>query len=338
MLYHMEMFGYPIGIQLFNRPEYAEKLLVSLKQQKLKADQEKLSIFVDGFPGSVYESRGLADKSTEVKKLASYYFPKANVIGWERNLGIAALHVELQKSIFSTGSEWGAFFEEDVVLEPAYLDELSKLIEIVHDFQQIGKVACFQILPSLSHLPRGYDGFYPGRGTKAFAERKKLFDKKLPMLEEFVNIIGKPDLNHPSIDKDSLKIATFASRNFLGQLIPTMDHDIATDFFLRFNDFLHIVSRPYLATDIGFQGVHNSVTPKITVPQTTSSANESESRILSFRKSIDLITQESEVYAVLSYKKIMDGYYISQSTKKMLKQILQNAFRRVKMLLNPVKS
>ena len=328
------MFRHPVGIQLFNRPEYAEKFLVSLSRQTLQVDQIKLHIFVDGYAGSIYESRGSADKSAEVTQLAIEYFPKAKVVKFDKNLGIAASHVQLQKLVFSNGSDWGAFFEEDVVLEPSYLEELSTLIEIVDDCERIGKVACFQILPPLSHLPRGHDGFYPGRGTKAFAERKTLFDKKLSMLESFVDILGKSDLEYFDTEKDSLRLAKLASRNSLGRLMPTMHHDIATDLFLEFNNFLHVVSKPFLAKDIGVHGVHNSIVPKIDIPLATHTNDMSENRNITFKNSIMLIEKESEDYALISYMKIINGYYISQSSKKMLKQILLNVFGRIRGILS----
>jgi len=328
------MFRYPVGIQLFNRPEYAEKFLTSLSQQTLPVNQSQLFIYIDGFVGSIYDSRGLVDKSAEVKKIATEFFPKANIIKFEKNLGIAALHVKIQKAAFSNKSKWAAFFEEDVVLDSKYLKELSTLIEIVDAYAQIGKVACFQILPSLSHLPRGHDGFYPGHGTKAFAERKILFDKKLPMLESFIHLLNQSDFNKTETNKingnASSQLAILASPKYLGRLINSMDHDIATDQFLEYNNFLHVVSKPFLATDIGHQGVHNSVTPKIDLPLIKSKKYSSKDRRLLFKKSIELIAHESEEYLIMSNKKILDGYYVSQSAKKMLIQITFNTIRKMR--------
>ena len=106
------MFSFPVGVQLFNRPEYAEKVLISLSEQSLALDPNRLFIFIDGFKGSIYESRGSIDKTQEVEDLAKAIFPSATVLRFEENCGIADLHNRLQERVFASNDPWAAFFEE----------------------------------------------------------------------------------------------------------------------------------------------------------------------------------------------------------------------------------
>jgi hypothetical protein len=172
------VFEHPIGIQLFNRPEYVIELVHSLHHQSVKINQENLFFFIDGFQHSVYESMGQEDKTEEVKRIINEVFPSANVYKQRLNLGIARLHNLMQEKVFLSGSPWGVFFEEDIVLHPDYLKQIALMIEMVDDNHEVAKLSCFQVIPSLLHLPRGLDGYYPGRGTQAFAERRSFFEKK----------------------------------------------------------------------------------------------------------------------------------------------------------------
>lgn len=329
----MTMFEFPIGIQLFNRPDYAEKLLISLNNQTLQVQQESLHILIDGFSGSSYEKRGEQDRTREVYEIAKAIFPNALVESLSTNLGIAGLHTELQELTFAKTETWAAFFEEDLILDASYLAELASLIEIVTDNQKIAKVACFQIISTLVDLPRGYSGFYPGRGTKAFAERKSFFKLKLPMMKSFIEILNSKseDMNNNDdiVVQDSLRLATLASYDSLGVLINSMDHDIATDLFIEFKGLLHVVTKPNLATDIGVVGIHNSTTPRLELGNLVKDSATQEERKVIFERSVNSIAHEATAYTKQNFKKILDGYYISLSSKKMVKKILRNIIARI---------
>ena len=253
------MFRFPIGIQLFNRPEYAERSLKSIFGQTQLVDQEKLYIFIDGFKGSTYECMGIGDNTMYVEKLARRFFPKANIVAFQENYGIAELHNMLQQAAFTGPEQWSVFFEEDVELDPQYLEELSNLVDIVQDYEQIVRVACFQILPSLYHLPRGNVGFYPGHGTKAFAERKSFFQEKQSIVNIFLKLAAK-NLGSPEQFNDTQNSSEMA---LMGHFLPYFQHDSLIESFLNSKSKLHVVTKPYLARDIGAKGMNNYVVPSI---------------------------------------------------------------------------
>jgi hypothetical protein len=316
------MFDFPIGVQLFNRPDYAKAVLESLSLQSESFGQDQLFIYIDGFKGSLYESRGDLDRTLEVEEFAKFYFPHANIKRFENNLGIADLHNQLQAAVFEGTDEWAAFFEEDVILNGHYLKELADLIVISKDFDSIVKVGCFQIIDSLTGLPRGLNGFYPGTGTKAFAERKIFFKIKQPVIAKFIEIEKLPS-------DDSRKTTQSAHMAAEGYFLPYFQKDSLIESFMHFHNKLHLVTKPNMATDIGFEGVHNYTTPPLRVvnKENTGLASVNERRT-ELAKSLDLIASESKQYAIQNFKKVLQGYHVSNSRKAMLQKVVTLTFRK----------
>jgi hypothetical protein len=319
------MFTYPVGVQLFNRPEYAEKVLLSLREQTLPLNQNLLYVYIDGFKGSIYESRGSIDKTQEVEDLARTIFPQSTVRRFQENCGIADLHNKLQEEAFSGDHPWAAFFEEDLILDKSYLQELSDLIEIVDDTEKVAKVACFQILPSMIHLPRGYDGFYPGHGTQAFAERKSFFQIKQPAVKEFIELVAQ-DLNQENQFVNSHIAAQLAAT---GHFLTYVQHDSLNEDIMHSQGKVHVVSKPNLCTDIGMKGVHSYVTKLPQIPFNTQNSikNLSERKQL-FVNQLNQLSIEAKDYRVSQFKDLFDGFYISRSRKAMLKRVILNSFLR----------
>jgi len=321
------MFNYPVGVQLFNRPDYAEQMLLSLKGQTLQVNQGILYIFIDGFKGSIYEKGGSIDKTSEVEDLAKSIFPNAKVIRFERNCGIADLHNKLQLQTFSGGHKWATFFEEDLILDESYLQELSALIEIVDENESVVKVACFQIIPTLAHLPRGYEGFYPGHGTQAFAERKIFFIEKQPLVLMFNNLVAS-DLNHKNQFMNS-NIASQLAAN--GHFLTYIQHDSFVESILHSKGKFHVVTKPNLCRDIGFEGIHSYVTntSHIYVEGKFIPKNINIRKQL-FADQFMFITQEAYQNRVNLYKDVIENYYISRSRRAMIEKIFSKSIKRRK--------
>jgi hypothetical protein len=316
------MFKYPIGVQLFNRPQYARRVLQSIQNQSLDFDEQSISIYIDGFEGSVYQRRNEADFTDDVEAIAREFFPNSEIIRFRSNCGIADLHNRLQTSVFARTAEWAAFFEEDVVLEPMYFKELGELIKVTEDFDSIVKVGCFQIIDSMSHLPRGLNGFYPGTGTKAFAERKSFFLAKQPIIAKFVDIERIPGDN----SDNSIRCSNLAAA---GYFLPYFQKDSLVESFLHLEEKFHVVTKPNIATDIGFEGVHNYTTSPLKVSQKeNSTAISILERRRELEESFDQIVNESKQHIIQNYKDVLQGYHTSTSRKSMLYKILIMTFRK----------
>jgi len=312
------MFAFPVGVQLFNRPEYAEKVLTSLSEQTLPVDPSRLFIYIDGFKGSIYESRGSVDKTREVEDLAKAIFPNATVLGFKENCGIADLHNRLQERVFAGNDPWAAFFEEDLILDKSYLKELSDLIEIVDETEEVVKVACFQILPSLTNLPRGYDGFYPGYGTQAFAERRSFFVSKQEVVLKFIDL-KKINLGSQGQFKDSRAAAVMAT---YGHILPYFQHDSLVESILLLEDKLHVVTKPNLVTDIGDSGIHNYTTAPLSVHEYKEFIPKSQGlRRQTFKEELSAIQSESKGHMMSFFQDVFNSFHVSKSRKAMLRKI-----------------
>ena len=321
------MFKYPVGVQLFNRPEYAKRVLTSLKTQNLAINQDKLFIFIDGFSNSIYESRKKTNFTAQVEAISRDLFPLANIRIFSSNRGIAELHNLMQYEVFSVANDWAAFFEEDIVLDSSHLAELSQLIEICNDQKDIVKVSCFQILEELAHLPRGYNGFYPGTGTKAFAERKNFFSDKQKIMNRYIDIV-KDQINSNDQFTNSRKGALLGAE---GYLLAYFQKDSLIESFLHFKQNLHVTTKPNLATDIGIEGVHDFVTPRLEVDvEGEEYSGDLRQRRRELSISIDKIRRESIEHIVSNYQEILDGFYTSRSRMAMIKKIFRSTFKKLK--------
>jgi hypothetical protein len=317
-----KVFSFPVGVQLFNRPEYAEKFLTSLKQQSLPVDQSRLFIFIDGFKGSIYESRGVVDKTWEVECLAKALFPDATILRLEENCGIADLHNRLQTRVFANSNPWAAFFEEDLILDNRYLEELSDLIEIVDGSEEVVKVACFQIISSFSHLPRGYDGFYPGYGTQAFAERRSFFVSKQEIVLMFIDLVKK-NLGSQGQFKDSYAAAIMAT---YGHILPYFQHDSLIESILLLERKLHVVTKPNLVEDIGGSGIHDFTTiqPSVDRSQLFTFASLAK-RKQRFQNELPTIRVDAREHMTTLFMEVFDSFHLSRSRWAMLKEIFRRS-------------
>jgi hypothetical protein len=315
------MFKYPMGVQLFNRPRYARRVLESIRNQTLDFDDRSLTIYIDGFEDSVYHRKNRINFTNEVESIAQEFFPDSEIKKFDMNCGIADLHNRLQTAVFAKTDQWAAFFEEDVVLDPLYLKELEKLIEISEEFDSIVKVGCFQIIGSLANLPRGLNGFYPGTGTKAFAERKNFFTSKQSVVAKFIEIekISGDDSDN------SVKCANLAAE---GYFLPFFQKDALIESFMHFQNKFHVVTKPNMATDIGFEGVHNYTTTPldITNKENSTAVLVPEGRI-QLAQSFDQIVSESREHIIKNFKNVLQGYHVSKSRRAMINKILLTSFR-----------
>jgi hypothetical protein len=234
---------------------------------------------------------------------------------------MANLRNQLQSAAFSGSDTWAAFFEEDIVLDMSYLQELSDLITIAGPHPMVSKVSCFQIQDASRKLIRGINGFYPGKGTQAIAERKTFFLAKQAIMNTYISLISN-DLGKYSQFKDLDKAAVMANQ---GLLMTYLQHDSLEEQLLNSMGQVHVVTKPNLATDIGIEGVHNYTTSPILF--TGQSMNESivEKR-RHFEIQLDLVLKESVENNIRYFKEILFAYHLTRSRKLLLKQLVRNLY------------
>jgi hypothetical protein len=154
-------FPHPIGLLLFNRIEYAQKVLESLKSQTLPVDQSKLCISVDGYAGSKAEFQGKPDHTAAIVDMARSLFPNATVLSATKNIGITEANCLIEENMLKSHPDatWLGFFEEDYVLSPDYLSIVDQLISAAQPLDDVVLVAATG--ETLDPVNRGISGVFP---------------------------------------------------------------------------------------------------------------------------------------------------------------------------------
>ena len=214
----MTRFLFPVGILLFNRPEYAAQVLESLRLQTMTFSSESLVIVIDGYEGSKDEARGLPNRTGDVFAEARAAFPDARIHRLPHNVGIAQAFELLEREVFAQSEKsWGLFLEEDFVLYPLYLEALENLIAHVDDEPEIVMVtATGHTRSDRAHAPHE---LHPLGHVWAFALRRSHAEARKPLLAVYSEAIR----NKPYWKRDRLQISQPFSA--LGIFLPGSSQD-----------------------------------------------------------------------------------------------------------------
>lgn len=310
-----EPFTFPIGIRLFNRPEYTEQFLQSLANQTVQLDPKRIICFIDGYPKSTDYHLKVPDRTSEVLALVKHYFPEAIVIHPEVNAGLAQALYTLQTQVFDLPhSDWGVFLEDDLVLDADYLETLLHLTKISAAIPDVVKVAACQTHTGyLKSAPApSRKNFFLGEGTKAIAERRDYFFTRKQVTEQYLASLAGVAYRHRDRAKVFSVLAQSGIVNVMGNNDGVQDQMVA--FFGR----LHIVVDREKLTDIGLVGESHFVIPEVPVPHAR------ESNILSLTEA-DLQLEIAHLHEEL--RTIQDSYF----------QDLWQVYRRAESIKHTVK-
>lgn len=136
----------PIVIFAFNRPEYLERLCLSLKAQEgVALDEGNIHLLQDGAVSPRSGMRYAEDEAIEAN-IAAFrrQFPGGQVHASPQNLGIALNLHRGESLVFETlKSEVGYFFEEDLELGPHYLAVLEMIRAQLPAHPRLGYFAAY---------------------------------------------------------------------------------------------------------------------------------------------------------------------------------------------------
>jgi len=300
---------WPIGLRLFNRPEHAERLLNSLKLQTKDLSATPMFVRIDGYQGSLDQQAGRPDRTSEVSKLVSNYFPHALVHQYAQNHGIAEVNFALQNDAYSdTSAEWCIFFEEDIVLEDTYIEALHHMIALSQEVEEVVKVAIGQLNLGYINIPvdKNRSKFYLGQGTKAFAERRSFFLERKHLTEIYLRTIAGRQYS----SRDESEVFAALAENGIFTVMGNNDvvHDRITSAMKR----LHITSPESLFTDVGVEGETNFVHPEIAVPD-LKTANVFQTTQEDLRQALPLMQAEAHAFEYRFFKDFWGGYMVSKS-------------------------
>ena len=196
------VFPYPVGVLLFNRPEYARQVLESLASQTIPVNPATLYFSIDGFSGSKSEMRGATDHTATIAHLVREFFPDAHLLSAESNRGIPQSYVALETRMRKDNpkASWLGFFEEDYVLGVDYLRTILDLSDAAPD--DIVMVSASGETLDPSH--RGSDGVFPMGHLWAFLVRISHLDERFDAITVYRDAVAL----RPYWNRDRIRLAT----------------------------------------------------------------------------------------------------------------------------------
>jgi hypothetical protein len=245
-------FPHPIGLLLFNRMEYAHKVLESLKSQTLPVDQTKLCISIDGYAGSTAESQGKPDHTAAIVDMARSFFPNATVLSSTKNIGITEANCLLEDNMLKShpAATWLGFFEEDYVLSPDYLSIVEQLISAAQPLDDVAMVAATGETLDSEH--RDTPGVFPiGHLWAYFARVAHVHERHDEILVYCNHLSGKPYWEHDKIELARM----MASRGVFP--VGIGDDHLRLGLVFRFNR-IGITTGLSYGEYIGIEGLHMS--------------------------------------------------------------------------------
>ncbi len=238
---------FPIGIQLFNRLDYSIALMESLSQQTIEVNPDRIHFFIDGYKNSKMHLSGSSDLTGLIADVTQDFFPGSTVHTFDSNLGIGRLHHLMQKFLFEKYPQdnWCIFLEEDCLLQKDYLDFINHFASVVDPYPSIAKIGTFQLLNYRETFVIEEGKIFPGRGTKAFAEKSQWFKERLELTEMALQILTNSNF---SDGKKYFKLAK------LGMLMEFLQKDDLLDRIILSCNKLHVVLPNNLVRDDGIIG------------------------------------------------------------------------------------
>ncbi len=124
----------------FNRPQYFERVLTSLRAQSVPVDGRRVHLFQDGAVNA-YTGAANADPDDieACVRLFRAAFPAGHLHRSPWNIGPTESYVAAETLVFQElGAPLALFFEDDLELAPHYLQALAAIWEVVADEPSIG--------------------------------------------------------------------------------------------------------------------------------------------------------------------------------------------------------
>ena len=251
-----------LNIILFNRPQYAKKTLISIKEA-LENDNCKcqVSIWIDGYKNSKDEFLGKKNNFDKVLDISKSIFPYANFNTYSTNQGIAKIYYNAEKySIKNSKAIFSLFFEEDYIISRNYFSALKLLMFWAKD---ISKVAIVSAHGLISHsLNNIYDSnqikrrniLYPMHELWAYAVKNNHLKERDIFVSTYLSIINK----NFYWQRDSVKIRSFLKKNGINHIHGSSQDWVKKAALYKFKKLALTVPR-IMGENIGKLGQHSNV-------------------------------------------------------------------------------
>jgi hypothetical protein len=113
-----------------------------------------------------------------------------------------------------------------------------------------------------------------------------------------------------------------------GHFLPYFQHDSLVESFLNSCEKLHVVTKPYLAKDIGTKGMNNFTVPTIKNHPTNSELEKSISkRKNELMQQLDQISSESKHHLKAQYIEMFERFHVLSSRKAVVKRFFHELIK-----------
>lgn len=194
----------PIIVMSFNRPEYLARVLDSLKAQQPRLDERRIHLFQDGAVNaySGIERAGVQHISESVA-LFCRAFPNGHVHFSQPNIGICENFLRAERFVFEElNAPFAYFFEDDLVLHPAYVATLDVLRRSFEAEPRIGYFNAFgEFWSALDIQEKNRNRIIPMGQLWGFALRQSHWRNAQPLLASYYELVcGKDYRKRPHED------------------------------------------------------------------------------------------------------------------------------------------
>jgi hypothetical protein len=120
----------PVTIVSFDRPQYLERVCLSLKaQHHIRLRDDRVVLAQDGAVNAISGRRAARDDNIEqCVRIFRRHFPRGQVLDHSRNIGVALNIRRAETFVFEDmNCEHGYFFEDDLELGPVYLHIMERM-------------------------------------------------------------------------------------------------------------------------------------------------------------------------------------------------------------------
>lgn len=251
--------GAPVVVIAFNRPQYIERVLASLKNQVGESiSDEQIHFFQDGAINPISGERYAEDADLEIgAELFRRYFPNGALHRSDHNLGVALNFERAERFVFEEHEASVAyFFEDDLELGPAYLATLRRLANIALARDDVGYFAAYgspfktvseqeAVANQVQHLGHHW----------AFGLTRKQWLKSRPIVNQYLDLVR-------SIDYRQRRTADVAALlKSWGVGVPGTSQDVVKSLACFLTGSIKINTRAAFGRYIGELGLHS--TPEI---------------------------------------------------------------------------
>lgn len=246
----------PIIIMSFNRPDYLERVLVSLKNQRgVPLRDHPLYLFQDGGVNPFSSKRHAEDADID-RNIALFktHFPDGIVRQSLDNLGVALNFERAEKEAFEVlDASFCIFLEDDLELGPYYLKTMLHLADMVLKRGDIGYFAAYgQHRAGLKHQLAFPNRIIPLNHNWAFGLTRKQWRLSAPYVEQYLALVRGVDY------RDRPHEEIFQLTQSWGAGAPGSSQDVIKSIACHLTGGCKINTTPAFGQYIGETGLHST--------------------------------------------------------------------------------